>query len=69
MKQNVGKTDKIIRVVVGLVAAYLGWKINAWFYLVAVIALATAATGFCALYPLLGINTCQVKVSSAKKKR
>lgn len=67
MKQNVGKTDKIIRVVVGLIAAYLGLKISAWFYLVAVIALATAATGFCGLYPLIGIST--VKDKPAKKKK
>jgi hypothetical protein len=61
MEKNVGKIDKIIRYVLAAVSAYLGYSVSAWFYIVTVIALVTAATGFCALYPLLGINTCKVK--------
>ena len=57
MEKNVGKTDKIIRVTVAVIAAYLGYTISPWFYIITAIGLLTAATGFCALYPLLKINT------------
>ena len=66
MEKNVGKNDKIIRYVVGAIAAYLGYAVNAWFYLVAVISIATAAVGFCGLYKVFGVNTCKVKVKKKK---
>lgn len=61
MKQNIGKTDKIVRVVIALIAAYFGWKFSPWFYIITAICIITAVTGFCALYPLLGINTCEAE--------
>ncbi|MDX9924183.1 MAG: DUF2892 domain-containing protein [Ignavibacteriaceae bacterium] len=61
MKKNVGATDKVIRVVIGL--AIIGWGLYAqsWWGLIGLIPLATAATGMCGLYSLLGVNTCEVK--------
>ena len=61
MKCNVGNTEKIIRVVIGLITAYLGFAVNPWFYVIAAIALLTAAVGFCPVTNLLGINTCKTK--------
>ncbi len=61
MKCNVGNTDKIIRVVVGLIAAYLGFAVNPWFYVVTVITLVTVVVGFCPVSKLLGTNTCKTK--------
>ncbi|BDG59329.1 YgaP family membrane protein [Caldinitratiruptor microaerophilus] len=65
MTPNVGTVDRIIRVIIGVVAAYLGYRAGgaaAWVgYVVAVIMLGTAALGWCALYRLFGINTCAVK--------
>jgi hypothetical protein len=61
MKKNVGKTDKIIRYVLTVVFAYLGYSVSPWFYLAAAIALITAITGLCGLYKLFGINTCKIK--------
>ena len=60
MKQNESTTDRVIRAIVGLVLIGIGW-----FYLgnntlgivldvVGVVALFTAATGFCLLYKLFG---------------
>ena len=58
MKANVGGIDRILRIVVGLAlivwAAVLGGPVWAW---VGVVPLATGLVKFCALYPLLGINT------------
>ncbi|MCK9281824.1 MAG: DUF2892 domain-containing protein [Melioribacteraceae bacterium] len=61
MKKNIGSTDKIIRVVIGL--AIIGWGLYAqsWWGLIGLIPLVTVATGFCGLYTLLGMNTCEVK--------
>ena len=62
MKSNVGGIDKILRIVVGL--ALVAWvllgggPVWAW---IGVVPLATGLTGFCPLYPLLGMNTCPLK--------
>lgn len=62
MKQNVGGIDKILRIAagVGLVAwaALLDGPVWAW---VGIVPLATGAVGFCALYSILGLNTCPTK--------
>jgi hypothetical protein len=61
MKTNVGGIDKILRIGAGvaLVAwAILGGPVWAW---IGVVPLATGLTGFCPVYPLLGMNTCPMK--------
>jgi len=67
MKHNVGKTDKIIRVIVGVIGLALGYYVSPWFYLLAVAGFATAVFGFCMLYTLFGINTCPVEGSKKKE--
>ena len=66
MEKNVGKTDKIIRGILVIILAYLGYIYHWGFYIVAVILLMTIITGFCWPYKLLGINTCKVKVEEVK---
>ncbi|MEE9525962.1 MAG: DUF2892 domain-containing protein [Candidatus Woesearchaeota archaeon] len=61
MEKNVGKNDKSIRFILGLVFTYLGYAYSAWWYILAVISFVTAFTGFCGLYPLLKINTVKKK--------
>ena len=64
--QNEGKTDRMIRVVVGLILIGLffagtvgafGWVL----LIVGIVLLVTGAMGTCPAYSLLGINTCKVK--------
>ncbi len=63
MKKNVGSTDKIIRIVLALVLAYLYYAniLTGTLGIVAVvvgaIALLTAVMNFCPLYSLIGANT------------
>jgi len=57
MEKNIGKTDKMIRIMVAIIAAYLGFKISPWFYIVTFLGLLTASTNYCLLYTLLKINT------------
>ncbi|MGC9046573.1 MAG: YgaP family membrane protein [Minisyncoccia bacterium] len=67
-KQNIGKTDKIIRLILGLILGYFAWTltgtISIVLYIVAFILLVTALIGFCPLYVLLKINTYTKKTSS-----
>lgn len=61
MKMNVGGIDRMLRATagVGLVAwAAFGGPVWAW---IGVVPLATAAIGFCPLYPLIGVSTCPAK--------
>ena len=60
MKTNVGGIDRILRIIVGiaLIALTLTGVIGIWGW-IGVVPLATAALGFCPLYPLLKINTCK----------
>lgn len=67
MTKNVGNIDKVVRAAIGviaLVAAFLIGITSVWgivLAVVAVIALVTAAVGFCPLYRLFGMNTCATK--------
>ncbi len=59
MKQNIGKTDKMIRIVLGVVLIAVGLYYKSWWGIVGIIPLLTAGIGYCHLYTLLGISTCK----------
>ncbi len=61
MTCNVGKTDRIIRVIVGVAIAALGFYFKSWWGLLALIPLFTAAIGHCGLYVPLKISTVKKK--------
>ncbi|MDO9319301.1 MAG: DUF2892 domain-containing protein [Gammaproteobacteria bacterium] len=62
MKANVGKVDKIARIVLGavLILLTLTGVIGVWGW-VGIVPLGTGLFNFCPLYTLLGINTCKIK--------
>jgi Protein of unknown function (DUF2892) len=62
MKSNVGGIDRILRIVLGLVliGLTLTGNIGVWGWL-GLVLLATAAIGFCPLYPLIGFSSCPMK--------
>ena len=66
MTCNMGKTDRGIRLVIGIVIAVLGIYFKSWWGLLAVLPLGTAAIGWCALYAPLKISTVK-KETEAKK--
>jgi hypothetical protein len=57
MKCNIGKTDKIIRMIIAALLFAIGLIFQTWWGLLGIIPLITAVTGFCALYVPLKINT------------
>jgi hypothetical protein len=64
MTANVGGTDRILRIVVGLVLLSLLFVLegNARFLgLLGLVMIATGVFRFCPAYTLLGMNTCGMK--------
>ena len=61
IKQNEGKTDRIIRVVLGVILVAAGFFVTGWpaivLWVLGGIALLTGATGFCLLYMPFGFST------------
>ena len=57
MNCNVGKADRIVRVVVGLGLVAFGLAKGSWLGLIGLVPLGTAAIGYCPLYTPLKINT------------
>lgn len=66
MKKNVGSIDKIVRIVIAVIAAYFAWNcqhpvMTIVLWVVSVMMLFTAFMNSCPLYNVLGINTCNKK--------
>jgi O-antigen ligase len=62
MTKHIGDTERIIRIVGGLVLIALAatGTVGVWGWL-GLVPLATGLTGWCPPYSLLGINTCKNK--------
>ncbi len=57
MKCNVGRTDRIVRIISGLVIAILGVVFNSWWGLIGIVPLVTGLFAFCPSYLPFRINT------------
>jgi hypothetical protein len=67
MKQNVGKIDRVLRVILGLALlafAFFSGHPYAWIGYVGVIPLVTAALGNCPIYSSFGLSSCPIKTGS-----
>jgi uncharacterized membrane protein YgaE (UPF0421/DUF939 family) len=69
MKTNESKSDRVIRVVIGVVLGLLvAFKVVTGGFaialgIVAAIAIITGLVGFCAIYALFGLSTCKIPAS------
>jgi len=64
MTANVGGTDRILRIVVGLVLLSLFFVLEGnarYLGLIGLVMIATGVFRFCPAYTLLGMNTCGIK--------
>jgi len=59
MKCNVGKTDRIIRVILGTGIIAGGVYFQSWWGAIGVVLILTAAIGRCPVYLPLGISGCK----------
>ena len=57
MQCNVGKTERVIRVIAGLAIIAAGFMYQSWWGAIGLVPLLTGATGYCPPYQLLGIST------------
>jgi len=57
MKRNIGKTDRIIRVVVGLLIMAVGIYYRSWWGAIGLAPILTAAAAWTPAYALFGIST------------
>lgn len=57
MKCNIGKTDQMLRAIVGVAVIILGVIFNSWFGLIGIVLLATALFRFCPAYLPFSIDT------------
>ena len=64
MKSNIGKTDKAIRIILGIIIAAAGIYFKSWWGLVALIPLITAFTGFCPLYKIIGLSSSSAEANA-----
>jgi predicted RND superfamily exporter protein len=67
MKTNVGKTDKLVRIVLGIVIIALGLIYESWWGLIGLIPLITGIAGRCGLYIPFGISTCKTESATEAK--
>lgn len=59
MKCNVGKTDKIVRWIIGVVAIALGIIYKNWWGAIGLVPLITASISSCPIYSIFGMSTCK----------
>lgn len=66
MKKNMGKTDKMVRIIIAavLVGLFITGVISGWLgvvlMVVALIFVLTSLINFCPIYRLFGVRTCKV---------
>lgn len=61
MKPNIGKTDRVIRIILGAAIIVIGVYLNSWWGLVGVVLLLTGVIKICPAYLPFGISTCKKK--------
>jgi len=71
LAKNESQMDRAIRLIIGLVLLVVGSQLGGWLqivlYILAIIALVTAATGFCLIYKLINFSSAEAKSATEPK--
>ncbi|MCX8049396.1 MAG: DUF2892 domain-containing protein [Methylohalobius sp.] len=67
LEPNVGRKDRLIRIVAGVAIVALGVFFKSWWGLIGLLPIATAVLRWCPAYAPLGINTCEPGEEGAGK--
>jgi len=62
MKNNIGRTDRNVRIVLGILIAAAGFYFKSWWGIAAILPFVTAFARFCPLYGFLGIKTSKLRI-------
>lgn len=62
MKKNLGRIDKIVRIVVGTIIILLGFYYRNRWGLIGLIPFISAYMGYCPLYKVFGVTTKRKKI-------
>ncbi|OIP80629.1 MAG: hypothetical protein COT39_04135 [Parcubacteria group bacterium CG08_land_8_20_14_0_20_48_21] len=66
MSCNVGVTDKIVRVVIGIIGLWLASAYSPLWLLLSLAMFLTAGVSWCPVNKMMGVNTCHVKTEHTK---
>lgn len=59
MNKNLGRVDRMLRVVIGIIIIAAGIFNNSWLGAIGIVPILTALIGWCPLYSPFKINTCR----------
>lgn len=59
MEINIGSTERLLRIIAGVVIIGLGLYFQSWWGVIGLVPLLTGIFSFCPLYKMLGMNTCK----------
>ncbi|MGP5177749.1 YgaP family membrane protein [Psychrobacter aquimaris] len=57
MEINIGSTERLLRIIAGVVIIGLGLYFQSWWGVIGLVPLLTGLFRFCPLYKMLGMNT------------
>lgn len=60
MRRNMGITDRVFRMIIGVIILLAGLIAGSWWGLVGLFPLATGVVGFCPPYAFMGVDTTAV---------
>jgi hypothetical protein len=61
MKRNLGDTERVIRVIIGIIVFAIGFYYHSWWGLLGLIPFVTGIIAWCPIYALLGWSTYKPK--------
>ncbi len=61
MKCNVGKTDRILRILLGIMVMGIGVSVGSWWGAIGLVPLLTGLAARCPAYQLFGLSSCANK--------
>lgn len=59
MKCNIGRTEQIIRITIGMVIVFIGLYFRNWWGIIGLIPIATGLIRYCPISHILGVSTCK----------
>ena len=68
MKCNLGKIDRLFRVVLGIIIIAAGSYLKSWWGIIGIIPLLTALVGVCPAYMPLNFSTCKCEDGCCSEK-